>query len=226
VSDAFQAILFDFGGTLDADGLPWKDRFFDLARAEGLATRPEDFDPAFYAADDSLVGRIERAAALGETVERLSTRLASALGAADPEAGPRMARRFTAAARERLVESSRLLSRLSARYRLGIVSNFYGNLEAVCEEAGLAPFLSAAIDSAVVGAEKPDPRIFRAALERLAVEPARAVFVGDSPSRDMAGARALGMPHVRVVAAGRPASPCCPGDALICRLADLEEALA
>src|SRR5262249_15398138 len=51
-------VLFDFGGTLDADGIPWKTRFFHLCRAEGLTADPERFDPAFYAADDALVGTI------------------------------------------------------------------------------------------------------------------------------------------------------------------------
>ncbi len=31
------SVLFDFGGTLDADGIPWKERFFRLYQAEGLA---------------------------------------------------------------------------------------------------------------------------------------------------------------------------------------------
>lgn len=48
------------------------------------------------------------------------------------------------------------------------------------------------VTSAEVGAAKPDPAIFRAALERLGVEPGRALHVGDSPE-DEQGARAAGM---------------------------------
>jgi len=122
-----------------------------------------------------------------------------------------------------LSRSAALLSRLSERYRLGIVSNFYGNLRAVCEEVGLAPSIGAAIDSTVVGCKKPDARIFRAALDALGAEPAEAVFVGDSPSRDMAGARALGMRHVWLRPEGAPGNGlCCPGDVVIRRLAELE----
>ncbi|MBI3976278.1 MAG: HAD family hydrolase, partial [Armatimonadetes bacterium] len=35
-----RALLFDFGGTLDADGVPWKDRIFTLYRAEGVDVPP------------------------------------------------------------------------------------------------------------------------------------------------------------------------------------------
>ena len=54
------AVLFDFGGTLDADGITWKERFFRLCLDEGVTIARERFDPVFYAADDALVGGIPR----------------------------------------------------------------------------------------------------------------------------------------------------------------------
>ena len=48
------ALLFDYGGTLDADGLPWKERFRQLYRAEGVDPPDAVFGPVFYAADDAL----------------------------------------------------------------------------------------------------------------------------------------------------------------------------
>ena len=53
--------------------------------------------------------------------------------------------------------------------------------------------LDTVVDSHVVGVEKPDPEIFRIALERLSVAAEHAVFVGDVPSVDVAGARAAGI---------------------------------
>jgi len=82
---------------------------------------------------------------------------------------------------------------LKARYRLGIVSNFYGNLEAVCRSAAIAPLFGVMVDSQCVGAEKPDPAIFRVALETLRATPETTVFVGDSLRRDREGARRMGM---------------------------------
>ena len=217
-----RALLFDFGGTLDAEGVPWKERFYRILGEEGLAVPREEFEPAFYGACDCLEGTIGEAAGFRELVGRVASGLAERLGQ-DPERLRRVGDRFAENALAQLSRSAALLSRLSERYRLGIVSNFYGNLRAVCEEVGLAPSIGAAIDSTVVGCKKPDARIFRAALDALGAEPAEAVFVGDSPSRDMAGAKALGMRHVWLRPEGAPGNgPCCPGDVVILRLADLE----
>ncbi len=219
-------MLFDFGGTLDADGVTWKDRMRRLYEEHGCPVAPERFESAFHAADDALVGRLDPAATLGETVDRLVAGLQRGLALDDPALGRRVAAGFTEAAGTALRRHAPLLRTLGARYRLGVVSNFYGNLRAVCEEAGIAGLFGALVDSTAVGALKPDPRIFRAALDTLGVEPDRAVFVGDSLPRDMAGARALGMPHVWVRAAGAAAAPCCAGDPVIAGVAALEELLA
>jgi FMN phosphatase YigB (HAD superfamily) len=217
-----KALLFDFGGTLDADGLPWKDRFAAAWREEVGEVPPARFDPAFYAADDALVGAVPRELSLEETVARLAANLSRELDA-DPDAGARAGARFLRDAAPRLEASARLLRTLSDRYRLGIVSNFYGNLQAVCAGAGLAPHLSVVVDSAVAGFEKPDPRIFRAALDALDARPEDAIFVGDSQPRDMEGARRLGMAHVWL-APGRDRG-CCPGDKVIERLERLPEVI-
>ncbi|MET0650604.1 MAG: HAD family hydrolase [Pyrinomonadaceae bacterium] len=59
--------------------------------------------------------------------------------------------------------------------------------------AGLAERFDVIIDSHLVGFSKPDPAIFRHALERLGVEPHEAVFVGDSYAHDALAALAAGM---------------------------------
>src|SRR5439155_16254457 len=66
-----KAILFDFGGTLDADGVPWKDRMRRLCHDEGILGNAEPFDPIFYAADAALVGTIPASLPLRDTVRQL-----------------------------------------------------------------------------------------------------------------------------------------------------------
>src|SRR5207237_1309646 len=85
--------------------------------------------------------------------------------------------RFVDDTRAHLAASAAILERLATRYRLGIISNFYGNLAAICAEAGLSPLLGVVADSTVVGAGKPDARIFRHALDALGVAPAAAAGV-------------------------------------------------
>lgn len=219
-------MLFDFGGTLDANGIAWKERFFRLYRDDGLGLSSEQFDQAFYAADDALVGTIPSTFSFRDTVARLAEGVTHGLGLRDPMLGERIAKRFLDEALERLGASAQLLNELNQRYRLGIVSNFYGNLATVCDEVGLSPFLTVVVDSTHVGCLKPDPQIFRVALAGLKAEPAETVFVGDSLPRDMAGARGVGMAHIWLTPETSPEpGVCCPNDPVVHTLDGLGELL-
>jgi putative hydrolase of the HAD superfamily len=218
-------VLLDFGGTLDADGITWKARFARLCAEERLPVAPEQFDAAFYAADDALVGTVPPTLAFEETISRLTTALTRSLGG-DDETSRRVAERFLDDAVRTLNRNVALLSRLRRRYRLGIVSNFYGNLATVCHNAGIDELFSVIVDSACVGCSKPDRRIFQTALDALELGPADAVFVGDSLPRDMAGARAMGMRHIWLAGeAAREAVSCCPGDPIVHSFTELESVL-
>ena len=217
---ALRAMLFDFGGTLDADGVAWKKRFRSMAGQSGNA---EAFDRAFYAADDALVGTIPRDLPFRDTVDLLSRNLVRELGL-DAERGPEIANTFFHTSLAKAEASRQILGHLARRFRLGIVSNFYGNLQQVCADIGIDRHVQVAVDSTVVGFEKPDPRIFQAALTALEVTPAEAVFVGDSLPRDMNGARDMGMAHIYVAPEG--AASCCPQDRIIESVGQLLEIYA
>lgn len=95
---------------------------------------------------------------------------------------------------ERAAES---LSRLRrAGLKLGVVSNSDGRVEQALEAAGLKDYFDVIVDSALIGAEKPDPRIFQAALDALDVAPEAALYVGDLYEVDIVGARAAGIEAV------------------------------
>jgi putative hydrolase of the HAD superfamily len=78
-------------------------------------------------------------------------------------------------------------------YRIGVVSNAEGRVEQDLYAAGFEGLLETVIDSHVVGVEKPDPEIFRLALEKLGAEAETTVYVGDLPAVDVEGARAAGV---------------------------------
>jgi len=75
----------------------------------------------------------------------------------------------------------------------GVVSNSNGSARALLDGAGLGAALDFVIDSAVVGVEKPDPRIFHLGLERAGVAAHEAVYIGDLYSVDVLGSRAAGL---------------------------------
>ena len=78
-------------------------------------------------------------------------------------------------------------------YQLGVISNLRRDMDQLCYDLHMSPFLDFCLTSAEVGAEKPDPAIFVAALERAGVKPAEAVHVGDQPRSDLVGARGAGL---------------------------------
>ncbi|HEY3217069.1 MAG TPA: HAD family hydrolase [Candidatus Eisenbacteria bacterium] len=91
--------------------------------------------------------------------------------------------------------------------RCAVISNSDGRAEATLERCEMTRGVEFVLDSHLVGVEKPDPGIFRMALERLAVAPERALFVGDIRSVDEAGARVAKMPFVLIDPYGDYAAP-------------------
>jgi putative hydrolase of the HAD superfamily len=104
-------------------------------------------------------------------------------------------------------DASATLETLRARgYRLAVVSNADGRVRGLLESAGLATLLEFVVDSAEVGVEKPDPRIFHAATERLALAPAACAYVGDIYEIDVVGAARAGLSGILVGEGPAPAS--------------------
>ena len=79
-------------------------------------------------------------------------------------------------------------------YSLGIIANTITETEIPdwLEEEGLARYFDTVILSSILGQRKPGPEIYWEAARRIGVEPARSVYVGDNPSRDILGTRRAG----------------------------------
>jgi putative hydrolase of the HAD superfamily len=107
-----------------------------------------------------------------------------------------------------------------AGLRLGVVSNSDGRVEEALVAAGLRDRFDVVLDSALVGVEKPDPAIFRAALGALGVAPGEALYVGDLYDVDVVGARAAGIEAVLLVPDAAGPGPDCRRFESITALAD------
>jgi len=81
----------------------------------------------------------------------------------------------------------------TAGYRLAVVSNWEPSLAQTLDRLGIRHYFEAVITSSVEGIWKPDPGLFRVALERLATPAEAAVSVGDHLERDFASARQAGL---------------------------------
>jgi putative hydrolase of the HAD superfamily len=89
---------------------------------------------------------------------------------------------------------SEALQRVRSRgVGVAVVSNSEGMLERILDDVGILGAFDLIIDSGVVGIEKPDPAIFRLALDRAGVPSSRVLHLGDTYATDVLGARAAGV---------------------------------
>lgn len=221
---ALRAVLFDYGGTLDGEASHWLDRFAALYRAAAVDIPFDHLREAFYAADEACY--TERRIAQAGLVELMEFHVQfqlERLGRNSSDLHRYLVDRFVAASRASLAASRRILERLQPAFRLGVVSNFYGNVGHILAEAGYGPLLTVVADSHNIGLTKPDPQIYAWAVERLAVPAAEVMHVGDSYERDVLPAKAAGL-HTAWLAGTRTAQTQGPTPDLTLR--SLDELLA
>jgi len=209
-----RALIFDFGGTLDGNGVHWLERTYQFIKDRHPEVTREAFDAAdkaavrAFALDHSAnagsyqegsmlpIGAIASQAAarctLRETAEAIASGIYQRLGLSN-EMKMEYIKWFCAGVTQSLAANRCWLQTLHGTYRLGVISNNFGNTHGWCEEYGLSTLLEVIIDSTVFGVGKPDARIFEAALSALDIAPNQAIYIGDSYAADMVGAKNVGM---------------------------------
>jgi putative hydrolase of the HAD superfamily len=95
-------------------------------------------------------------------------------------------------------EAAAVLEALHGKYRLGVASNFDRRLYPVLEHLGVRRFFEAIVISSELGVDKPDSRIFTAALSALDAAPGETLHAGDDPEQDWRAAEAAGLHVYRV----------------------------
>jgi putative hydrolase of the HAD superfamily len=130
------------------------------------------------------------------------------VGVEDAAMARELAECFRADRKQRHVvfpEARAVLEALRPRVKLAMITNGASDIQrAKIVGSGLADFFDLILVSGEVGFGKPKPEIFRLAIDRLDVDEASAVMVGDSLARDIAGAAGVGMRSVWVNRLGRP----------------------
>lgn len=203
-----RAVLLDAGNTLlFADPR----RVLDTLRDEGIHADEERFRRAEYEARLNLV-RIVRDGHRGTEAhiwEEYFVTLFRGCGVPEERLDPVGARLMAIHEEDHLwthVEqgTGAALERVAdAGYRLGVVSNADGRVEGLMEAVGLRRHFEFVLDSGEVGVEKPDPAIFRMAVDRLGVDPGECLYVGDLFPVDVVGARNAGLRALLVDPFGR-----------------------
>ena len=202
-----KAIIFDFGGTLDTNGIHWSEFFWDVYKKFNVGVSKEEYERA-YVEGEKKIGKVE--GLFRDVLFRQLSNQFKYLGSHSPLKSfgdklrgndnskliERMADYCYNAVIPNLQSSKELLSSLHKNFKLGLISNFYGNVASVCREFGIDEFLDVIVDSAVAGISKPDPAIFKLALKELNLSASDCMMVGDSYSRDIAPAKSIGFTTV------------------------------
>jgi putative hydrolase of the HAD superfamily len=214
------AVIFDFYGTL----AHWVDarasNYASVFTSFGYEVAPSVFDGYFTRYDG--VEHIEHSVSEDAYEAWVGLRLrelASACGVRGPETEEvvEALRELDQGEMVAYPEAAAVLESLrDAGLAVGVCSNWGWELDGYLHQVGLLHLVDSGITSARVGSRKPNPGIYARSAESLGIDPARAVFVGDSWEPDVRGPRRIGMTAVHVwrdnERAGQLAPPLEPGD--------------
>lgn len=89
-----------------------------------------------------------------------------------------------------------------AGYRISVISNADGTVHQQMTDLGFMPYIDRVFDSALIGYEKPDPRLFQVALDALGLDAGSAIYAGDLVMVDLLGANRAGLGAVHLDGAG------------------------
>ena len=199
----YRAVIFDLWQTL----VPWNvdeaNRFFDQM-ADAVDVERERFREVWSA------GHVSRAN--GPIADHLRTILAELGADADVDKLLELRRDWAKRTLVPRPDALPTLAELRRRgHRLGLISVCSEDVPNVWGETLLAGTLDETIFSCDVGISKPDQRIYEIACERLGVEPAACLFVGDGANDELPGAERVGMTALQLRAPGEQLTE--PGNA-------------
>lgn len=198
-----KGIIFDYGGTLDTNGIHWAEVLWEQYQALGLPVEKSHFREAYVHGERTMARQLLvqpdddfRQVLLVKS--RLQLAWLVAEGLLDAQHYPvekyaeALAGRGYAYASQVVKNALEIVEKLKMKYNLVLVSNFYGNIHAILKDFGLLYLFNTVIESAVVGVRKPDPAIYRLGVEAMGFRPDEIAVVGDSYSKDMIPAHAVG----------------------------------
>lgn len=196
-----KGIIFDYGGTLDTNSRHWAEVLWEKYEECHIPVSKADFREAYVHGERTLacvplvkptynfhdVLRIKTKIQLEFLVEHGKLDQANVMNYAE-EVADRCYRYVL----DVLIKTRPVVQKLTEKYKLVLVSNFYGNIQSVLKDFCLYDFFSEIIESSAVGVRKPDPAIYRLGVEAMGFSPESVLVVGDSFSKDIIPAKAIG----------------------------------
>lgn len=197
-----KGIIFDYGGTIDSNGMHWAEVIWKAYEYLQIPVSKELFREAYIFGERTLgknpiikshynfldmlrqKSELQIDWLLSDSVlskEQISSEL------------PTQIADWCYKYAQNAIESARpIMEEMAKRYPIVLVSNFYGNINAVLKDFKLDHLFQTIIESAVVGIRKPDPAIFSLGVNALGIPAENIVVIGDSYDKDIIPARSIG----------------------------------
>jgi putative hydrolase of the HAD superfamily len=203
-----RAIFFDAVGTLFRLTKTVGNHYAYVGREVGLDLDAQSLDRAFHAAWKQMPQRAaidaprenDDKAWWRELVDLVLEQVAPSLSELDRDNFFEVAYEHFAEAGvwELYPEVPGVLEQLRPRFELAVISNFDGRLRFILQHLGISKFFSHIFISSELGADKPDPEIYRRAVRLMKMQPNEVLHVGDDPQRDWEAATIVGLPVFRL----------------------------
>ena len=195
-----KGIIFDYGGTIDTNGIHWGEVIAEQYRAAGIKIERELYRNAYVHGERSLAK--SPIIAPSDTFHTLlKKKIAIQFEYLREHA---QAELFTTEkaieiadgcynkVKETLDISRAIIETFAKQYPMVLVTNFYGNMPVVLNEFGLSNCFNEVVESSIVGIRKPNPELFAMGVKALNLSAEEVVVIGDSYRKDIHPSSTLG----------------------------------
>jgi putative hydrolase of the HAD superfamily len=203
LKNQIHGVIFDYGGTIDTNSRHWAEVLWGEYEARRVPVTKAQFREAYVFAERALakypfiqphhnfleVLRIKVKLQMEYLALQRALPLEECSLEADAEAVAQACYQYVL----RVLEVTRpVVAELAERYKLVLVSNFYGNIQTILRDFRLDAYFADIVESSVVGVRKPDPAIYRLGVEAMGLPAGEVLVVGDSFSKDVVPAKQAG----------------------------------
>ncbi len=199
MNSKIKAIVFDFGGTLDTNGVHWAEKFWEAYTHFQISIPKEEFRNAFVYSERKISGIIKQDFSLLKTYQTQITYQLEylvnnklLLDIDERKTVTELSNYCYQSILKNMPTTKNILNKLKNNFTLGLVSNYYGNVKTVLTGLSLVEYFNIIIDSTIVGIRKPDSRIFKHIINEIDIKPEEVIVVGDSYKNDITPAKLLG----------------------------------
>ncbi|MDE5676824.1 HAD family hydrolase [Phocaeicola sp.] len=198
-----QGIIFDYGGTIDTNSRHWAEVLWAKYVEHRVPVDKESFREAYVFGERALAKypfvqpwHTFRDVLSIKTKLQMEWLAEQRKLATDERQLQSYAEKVADSCYEYVLEvlnaTRPVVEELARKYKLVLVSNFYGNIQTILKDFGLFDFFVEIVESSVVGVRKPDPAIYKLGVEAMGSEAKNVLVVGDSFSKDVVPAKAVG----------------------------------